>query len=194
MEAGVKPKSCLLYTSLGFSAAPAADDDASRQFEEGKARAAADIQARLRRLLPMVAFAAPLLVISMGHMLGLPLPQALDPHLSPRAFMLAQLVLTLPVVWLGRHFYVDGIKALLRKAPAMDSLVAVGTGAAFLFSLGNTLLGLAGSEPMTRAMNLYYESCAVLLTMIEFGQYLEAVAKRRAGDAMGCLLYTSRCV
>ena len=174
--------------SLGFSAAPAADDDAARQFEEGKARAAADIQARLRRLLPMVAFAVPLLVISMGHMLGLPLPQALDPHLSPRAFMLAQLVLTLPVVWLGRHFYVDGIKALLRKAPAMDSLVAVGTGAAFLFSLGNTLLGLAGSEPMTRAMNLYYESCAVLLTMIEFGQYLEAVAKRRAGDAMGALM------
>lgn len=174
--------------ALGFSAAPAADDDAARQFEEGKARAAADIRARLRRLLPMVAFAAPLLVISMGHMLGLPLPQGLDPHLSPRAFMLAQLVLTLPVVWLGRHFYVDGIKALLRKAPAMDSLVAVGTGAAFLFSLGNTLLGLAGSEPMTRAMNLYYESCAVLLTMIEFGQYLEAVAKRRAGDAMGALM------
>ena len=175
-------------TALGFSAAPAADDDAARQFEEGKARAAADIRARLRRLLPMVAFAAPLLVISMGHMLGLPLPQGLDPHLSPRAFMLAQLVLTLPVVWLGRHFYVDGIKALLRKAPAMDSLVAVGTGAAFLFSLGNTLLGFAGSEPMTRAMNLYYESCAVLLTMIEFGQYLEAVAKRRAGDAMGALM------
>ena len=66
--------------------------------------------------------------------------------------MLAQLVLTLPVVWLGRHFYVDGIKALLRKAPAMDSLVAVGTGAAFLFSLGNTLLGLAGSEPMSVAL------------------------------------------
>ena len=174
--------------ALGFSAAPATDDDAGRQFEEGKARVAADIQARLRRLLPMVAFALPLLVISMGHMFGLPLPRALDPHLSPRAFMLAQLVLTLPVVWLGRHFYVDGIKALLRKAPAMDSLVAVGTGAAFLFSLGNTLLGLAGSEPVTRAMNLYYESCAVLLTMIEFGQYLEAVAKRRAGDAMGALM------
>ena len=102
--------------------------------------------------------------------------------------MLAQLLLTLPVVWLGRHFYVDGITALLRKAPAMDSLVAVGTGAAFLFSLGNTLLGLAGSEPMTRAMNLYYESCAVLLTMIELGQFLEAVAKRRAGDAMGALM------
>ena len=174
--------------ALGFTATPAADDDTARQFEENRARTAADIRARLRRLLPMAAFAVPLLVISMGHMLGLPLPLALDPHHSPRAFMLAQLLLTLPVVWLGRHFYVDGITALLRKAPAMDSLVAVGTGAAFLFSLGNTLLGLAGSEPMTRAMNLYYESCAVLLTMIELGQFLEAVAKRRAGDAMGALM------
>ena len=174
--------------ALGFTATPAVNDDAARQFEENKAKAAADIRARLGRLLPMTAFAVPLLVISMGHMLGLPLPQALDPHLSPKAFMLAQLVLTLPVVWLGRHFYVDGITALLRGAPAMDSLVAVGTGAAFLFSLGNTLLGLAGSEPMTRAMNLYYESCAVLLTMIELGQFLEAVAKRRAGDAMGALM------
>lgn len=174
--------------ALGFTATPAVSDDAARQFEENKAKAAADIHARLWRLLPMAAFAVPLLVISMGHMLGLPLPQTLDPHLSPKAFMLAQLVLTLPVVWLGRHFYVDGITALLRKAPAMDSLVAVGTGAAFLFSLGNTLLGLAGSEPMTRAMNLYYESCAVLLAMIELGQFLEAVAKRRAGDAMGALM------
>jgi len=70
----------------------------------------------------------------------------------------------------------------------MDSLVAVGTGAAFLFSLGNTLLGLAGVDPIGRAMNLYYESCAVLLTMIELGQFLEAVAKRRASDAMGALM------
>jgi len=174
--------------ALGFSASPAADDDAARQFAEGKARAAADISARLRRLLPMACFAVPLLVLSMGHMLGMPLPAWLAPHQSPRAFMLAQLLLTLPVVWLGRHFYADGIRALLRGAPAMDSLVAVGTGAAFLFSLGNTLLGLAGVDPMTRAMNLYYESCAVLLTMIEFGQFLEAVAKRRAGDAMGALM------
>ena len=174
--------------TLGFTATPTVNDDAARQFEDNKAKAAADIHARLRRLLPMTAFALPLLVISMGHMLGLPLPQALDPHHSPKAFMLAQLLLTLPVVWLGRHFYVDGILALLRKAPAMDSLVAVGTGAAFLFSLGNTVLGLAGGEPMTRAMNLYYESCAVLLTMIELGQFLEAVAKRRAGDAMGALM------
>lgn len=174
--------------ALGFTAAPAAEDNASAEFAANKARAQADIQARLRRLIPMACFAVPLLVVSMGHMVGLPLPSWLDPHSAPRTFMLVQLLLTLPVVWLGRHFYKDGIVALLRRAPAMDSLVAVGTGAAFLFSLGNTLLGLAESEPMTRAMNLYYESCAVLLTMIELGQFLEATAKRKAGDAMGALM------
>lgn len=102
--------------------------------------------------------------------------------------MLVQLGLTLPVVWLGRHFYVEGLAALARRSPNMDSLVAVGTGAAFLYSLVNTVLGLMGNEPGWRAMNLYYESCAVLLTMIEFGQFLEATAKQRAGDAMGALM------
>ncbi len=173
---------------LGFSAVPAADDDASAQFAAARAKGLEDRRQRLGRLWPMLGFSVPLLVISMGHMMGLSLPIWLEPHASPRAFMLAQLFLTLPVVWLGRHFYLEGLSALLHKAPNMDSLVAVGTGAAFLYSLGNTVLGFLGQEPVMRAMNLYYESCAVLLTMIEFGQFLEATARRKAGDAMGALL------
>lgn len=173
---------------LGFTATPAAAEDAEARFAEARARARADRRRRLGRLWPMLALSAPLLVVSMGHMLGLPLPAWLEPHGSPRAFMLVQLGLTLPVVWLGRHFYVDGLAALARRSPNMDSLVAVGTGAAFLYSLVNTVLGLAGNDPAWRAMNLYYESCAVLLTMIEFGQFLEATAKQRAGDAMGALM------
>lgn len=174
--------------TLGFSATPAADDDASAEFAEGRVKALKDSRDRLRRLVPMACFAVPLLVVSMGHMVGLDLPGWLDPHASPRTFMLVQLFLSLPIVWLGRHFYVDGIRALLRKAPAMDSLVAVGTGAAFAYSLVNTVLGLMGLDPVERAMNLYYESGAVLLTMIELGQFLEATAKRKAGDAMGALM------
>lgn len=173
---------------LGFTATPAAAGDAEARFAESRARAQADRRRRLRRLWPMLALSVPLLVVSMGHMLGVPLPAWLEPHGSPRAFMLVQLGLTLPVVWLGRHFYVDGLAALARRSPNMDSLVAVGTGAAFLYSLVNTVLGLAGNDPAWRAMNLYYESCAVLLTMIEFGQFLEATAKQRAGDAMGALM------
>lgn len=173
---------------LGFSAEPAADENVSAQYEAGKAKALADKRQRLGRLWPMVAFSVPLLMVSMGHMFGLSLPQWLEPHASPRTFMLVQLLLTLPVVWLGRHFYSEGTAALLRKSPTMDSLVAVGTGAAFLYSLGNTILGFMGFDPVMRAMNLYYESCAVLLTMIELGQFLEATARRKAGDAMGALM------
>ena len=174
--------------ALGFSATPAADVDAATQYETARAKALEDRRQRLGRLWPMIGFSVPLLVVSMGHMMGLSLPSWLEPHSAPRIFMLLQLLLTLPVVWLGRHFYLEGAAALLHKSPTMDSLVAVGTGAAFLYSLGNTVLGVLGFDPVMRAMNLYYESCAVLLTMIELGQFLEATAKRKAGDAMGALM------
>ena len=173
---------------MGFSAVPSQEEDVAVQYEKKRRRDEKDRRVRLGRLGPMLVFAVPLLILSMGHMLGMPLPAWLDPHHAPRTFMLAQLALTLPVVWLGRHFYREGLLALVHKAPTMDSLVAVGTGSALLYSLWTTLAGLAGSEPQLRAMNLYYESVAVLLTMIELGQFLEATAKRKAGDAMGALL------
>ena len=173
---------------MGFSAVPSQEEDVAVQYEKKRRQDEKDRRVRLGRLGPMLVFAVPLLILSMGHMLGMPLPAWLDPHHAPRTFMLAQLALTLPVVWLGRHFYREGLLALVHKAPTMDSLVAVGTGSALLYSLWTTLAGLAGSEPQLRAMNLYYESVAVLLTMIELGQFLEATAKRKAGDAMGALL------
>ncbi|MDR2056490.1 MAG: heavy metal translocating P-type ATPase [Desulfovibrio sp.] len=174
--------------ALGFSASPAEEDDITKALEDAAAREQAQSIRQARRLLGMAAFSLPLLVLSMGHMLGLPLPHALAPHGAPRSFMLAQLLLTLPVLWLGRHFYSAGFFALRRKSPTMDSLVAVGTGAAFFSSLITTLAGLLGNDPVRRAMELYYESSAVLLTMIELGRFLEARARRKAADAMGALL------
>lgn len=173
---------------IGFSASETDDADARARYENSRAKAAEERRARLARLWPMAALCAPLLLVSMGHMLGMPLPGWLEPHESPRAFMLLQLALTAPVLWLGRHFYVEGFAAMWRRAPNMDSLVALGTSAAFIYSLAETLLGLAGSDPVGRAMNLYYEASAVLLTMIEIGQFLEFTARRRAGDAMGALM------
>lgn len=174
--------------AIGFSAAPAAEDDSAARYEKAKAEALVERKMRLRRLLPMCVFTAILLVISMGHMLGMPLPSSLEPRQSPLAFITVQLLLTLPVVWLGRHFYTEGLSALWRRAPNMDSLVAVGTGAAFLYSLYNSICAYLGHAPVAQAMNLYYESCAVLLCMIEFGQFLEFTAKRKASDAMGALM------
>ncbi len=175
-------------SKIGFSAVPAAREDSAHRYERSKKEAEAEKKERLHRLIPMIIFSLPLLFVSMGHMIGIPMPGWLEPHKEPKIFILVQLVLTLPVVWLGRHFYTEGLAALWRRAPNMDTLVAVGTGAAFLYSLFNSILGLAGNDPVARSMNLYYESCAVLLTMIELGKFLEFTAKRKASDAMGALM------
>jgi Cu+-exporting ATPase len=172
-------------TELGFPASLLEEEDLAPPKTEIDAGTQAQSP---QRFFGMATFALPLLVLSMGHMLGLPLPAILDPHHAPRVFMLAQLSLTLPVLWLGRHFYARGFSALRRKSPTMDSLVAMGTGAAFLFSLIATVQGLAGDEPARQAMNLYYETSAVLLSMIELGRCLESHARGKAVAAMGALL------
>ncbi len=159
-------------------------------FEKRRQEALARLLAMRRRLVPAFAFALPLLVISMGHMFGMPLPAFLDPEHQPLRFALAQLVLTLPVIWSGRRFYLDGLPALVRRAPNMDSLVAVGTGAAFVYSLWNTLeIALHGAAHGAHlAHDLYYESAAVLIAMISLGKYLEARSKLKTSDAIRALM------
>ncbi len=160
-------------------------------FEERRRDAALRLDAQKRELIPAFGFALPVLYLSMGHMLGLPLPLFLHPEHSPAAFACAQLLLTLPVLLAGRGFYLRGIPALLRRAPNMDSLVALGTGAAFAHSLWNTVLILLGHDPVNavlRAMDLYYESAAVLLAMISLGKYLEARSRLKTSDAVRALV------
>ncbi len=144
---------------------------------------------RLRReLYPALILAGLLLYVSMGHMLGLPLPAVIDPHHSPTGFALAQFVLVVPILWAGRRFYLVGIPSLLRGGPTMDSLVAVGTGAAFLHSLWNLIEILLGVDPAARAMDLYFESAGVLIAMISLGKYLEAGARYKTSDAIAALM------
>jgi len=157
-------------------------------FEERRREAEARLRTQKRELIPAFAFALPLLVLSMGHMLGLHLPPFLNPETSPATFACAQLALTLPVLWAGRGFFLRGLPALSRRAPSMDSLVAVGTGAAFLHSLWNTALILMGDMPTHRAHDLYYESAAVLLAMISLGKYLEARSRLKTTGAVRALL------
>ena len=135
-----------------------------------------------------MAFAMPLLVLSMGHMWGMPLPLWLDPMHAPGAFALAQLLLTLPVVWSGRSFYLIGFPALARRAPNMDSLVAVGTGAALVYSLWNTVEIWLGIDAVARAMDLYYESAAVLIAMISLGKFFEARSVSKTTGAVRALM------
>jgi Cu+-exporting ATPase len=141
-----------------------------------------------RELIPAFGFALALLILSMGEMLGLPLPKFLDPHHAPLNFALAQLLLVLPVMWSGRRFYLVGFPALIRKSPNMDSLIAVGTGAAFIYSTWNLIEISLGIDPMARVMDLYYESAAVLIALVSLGKYLETRSKAKTSDAISQLM------
>ena len=162
--------------------------DTGNLFEERRREAEEKLTLQKRALIPAFLFALPLLILSMGHMWGMPLPVFLDPAHSPLNFGLAQLALTLPVVWSGRNFYIQGIPALLRGGPNMDSLVAMGTGTAFLYSLWNTAMIGMGVDAHMLAMDLYYESAAVLIAMISLGKYFEARSKLKTSDAIRSLM------
>ncbi|WP_407371197.1 heavy metal translocating P-type ATPase [Carnobacterium sp.] len=131
-------------------------------------------------------FTVPLLYISMGHMLGMPLPEVIDPMMNARIFSFTQLILTLPVVILGREFFKVGFKALFKRHPNMDSLVALGTSAAFLYSLAATIGIWMGNVGLV--MDLYYESAAVILTLITLGKYFEALSKGKTSEAIKKLM------
>ena len=175
---------------MGFTATPVAPEaDMVDTWEAQQKETVGQLATLKARLWPEFGFTILLLLVSMGHMWGLPLPAIIDPMHSPESALnhaLLQLVLTLPVLWSGRHFYLTGLPNLWRLTPNMDSLVAMGTGAAFLYSLWNTVevaLGHTG-----KVMDLYYESAAVLISLISLGKYLEAVSRFRMSEAIGALM------
>nr|WP_330369375.1 copper-translocating P-type ATPase [Clostridioides mangenotii] len=119
-------------------------------------------------------------------MIGLPLPSAVNPMMYADNFALLQLILTIPVVFLGRSFFTVGFKTLFKGHPNMDSLVALGTSAAVVYSLYGTVMILSGDASFTEA--LYYESAAVILTLITLGKYFEAVSKGKTSEAIKKLM------
>ncbi|MCF1602216.1 heavy metal translocating P-type ATPase [Tetragenococcus halophilus] len=144
------------------------------------------------RFLGSAIFALPLLYIAMGPMLpfgGLPIPEFLDPVQHTVTFTIVQLALTLPVVYLGRSFYTVGFKSLFKGHPNMDSLIAIGTTAALLQGIVMTALLVMGRVEVHHGHpDLYFESAAVILTLITLGKYLEAVSKGKTSDAIKKLM------
>lgn len=171
---------------INFGAKLTEGEDLVQEWQKENELSAQSLRNQFKSLPPMIILALLLLYVSMGHMIGLPLPTFLTPEVSPIAFAIIQLLLVMPIMYLGKHFYKDGFSNLIQGAPNMDSLVAVGTGAAFVYSLFSFIMILVGDS--TYAMNFYFESCGVLIAMISIGQYMEAKSKRKAGDAIGSLM------
>ncbi|MCI8454381.1 MAG: copper-translocating P-type ATPase [Lachnospiraceae bacterium] len=161
--------------------------DLKKEEEELFAKQEEGLKKSFHRLLVAVCFAVPLLYIAMGHMVpgGLPLPAIIDMHQNPVNFTLIQLVLTIPVLIAGKKFYTGGLRALIKGNPNMDSLVAVGTGSAFLYSLVKTVQ--VYSDPMA-AHQLYYESAAVVVTLVMVGKYMEGRSKGKTSEAIRKLM------
>lgn len=146
------------------------------------------------RLVLSIVFLLILMYISMGHMISLPLPHFLHGEKHAVSFAFIQFLLTLPVVYLNRKFFSSGFRALIRRAPNMDTLVAIGSSASLLygiiaiFMIGNALG--EGNMDTVRAYssNLYFESAAMILTLITVGKLFEERAKGKTGAAISKLM------
>lgn len=147
---------------------------------------AAVLDKKKRQIQLLFTATLPLLYISMGSMVGLPQPSFLDHTQAPLTFVLAQLLLTLPALWVGRGFYQRGVRNLIKRHPNMDSLIAVGTGAAFLYSLYASGQVFAGQHAFVH--QLYFESVSVIISLVLLGKYMESSAKGRTSQAIQSLI------
>lgn len=140
----------------------------------------------LRRLIFSSLLTIPLLIVTMGHMLGMPLPNIINPMTNPMNYGIFQMILTIPVMVIGYKFYLIGFKNLVKLSPNMDSLIAIGTSAAFLYSIFGMYKIFSGDN--NYAMHLYFEASVTILTLITLGKYLEAISKGKTSEAIKRLI------
>ena len=180
----------------GFGAAEAAEAGQTSAVPKAKSKEAPSdgFTAIRTRLWVSVVFLVVLMYVSMGHMIGLPLPHFLHGTQNAVPFAFLQFLLTLPVLYVNRKFYFNGFKALFHRAPNMDSLVAVGSAAAMLYGviaifMIGVSLGSGDPETVERyRSNLYFESAAMILTLVTVGKFLEERSKGKTGAAIAKLL------
>jgi len=147
----------------------------------GHDHAAMTVKELRNRFLGTLIFGLPLLYIVMGEMIGLPIPEFVEKYL-----LLIELALTTGAIIMGIHIWHVGAKGLLRLQPGMDSLIFIGTAAAYFYSLAGSLIFWLKPGGMMPA--LYYESAAFILIFITLGKYLEAVTKGKTGEAIKKLM------
>ncbi|WP_321433740.1 heavy metal translocating P-type ATPase [Trichococcus flocculiformis] len=154
--------------------------------DQDKEKKQKEIKSLWNRFLISALFTAPLLYIAMGHLVNAPLPDFINPMMNPEAFAIVQLVLTLPVVVVNSKIYRNGFKALSKGHPNMDSLISLGTSAAFLYGVFATVMIFRGE--VAYANELYYETAAVILALIVLGKYLEILTKGKTSEAIKKLM------
>ena len=146
------------------------------------------------RLKVSIVFLVILMYFSMGSMVGLPLPKFLSGEGNPVGFALTQLLLVLPVMYVNRKYYISGFKSLFHLSPNMDTLIAVGSGAAFIYgviaiyAMGYALNNADMHMVTEYRMNLYFESVSMILTLITLGKFFETGSKARTTDAISKLI------
>lgn len=164
----------------------ALDIEVGTTVDTEKDRRQKEMETLWKRFIVATIFTIPLFYISMGHMVGLPIPSFIDPAIAPLNFALTQLLLTLPTMIAGYRFYTVGFNKLFRLEPNMDSLIAIGTSAAFVYGIYAIIQIINGQTHF--AMELYFETIGVIITLIMLGKYLESVSKGKTSEAIKKLM------
>ncbi|NJD01010.1 MAG: copper-translocating P-type ATPase [Ruminiclostridium sp.] len=160
--------------------------EAGEKTDQEKERREKEMKTLWTKFLVALIFSVPLLYIAMGHLLGVPLPEIIMPVMNPLNFGIIQLLLAIPIIMAGNKFYTIGFSKLARREPNMDSLIAMGTSAAFLYGLYAVFQIAAGN--VEYAKDLYFETAGVIITLILLGKYLEAVTKGKTSEAIKKLM------
>ena len=169
-----------IVESIGFSVNQEKIVNREELYEEG-------ISKLKNKLLISTIFVIPLLYVAMGHMMDLWLPAIINPHHDNYLnFAFIQIILTIPILWAGRNFFIKGYKNLIHKVPSMDSLIAIGVTAAVGYGLFATYKIFQGHKEF--AMDLYFESAGVIITLILLGKLLEAKTKGQTSSAIKKLI------
>ncbi|MBC3898149.1 heavy metal translocating P-type ATPase [Acetobacterium malicum] len=157
--------------------------------DEDKMRKEKEIRTLKTKLIVSASFGIPLLYLAMGAMiwwLRLPIPSFLEPMQYPLTYAIAQIILAIPIIIAGHRFYSVGFKAIIQRSPNMDSLIAMGTSAAILYSLYSVYQISSGNFGAVE--DLYFETAGVIITLILLGKYLEAVSKGKTSEAIKKLM------
>ncbi len=183
---------CDAVKQIGYGASVHGEKgEVRKEWQNRQDRVESDQRSAKQRLILSLVLLIPLLVIAMGPMVGLPILEGMEWMMVSA---LTQLILCLFILFIQRHFFITGFKALIKKSANMDSLVAIGSGASFVYGLVGIYqmayyFGVQNMEMAHMAMHsLYFESAATIVTLVSVGKYLESRSKAKTSDALDKLV------